>query len=429
MKRVASVTPLAVVRDSRTYKHGASLARLGYESVVVEDKPSGPGVDAPPFELVSATAAGSAAEPAELGSPPATAPGRRLLPPRVVAMLPGPVERALRGLADGLLRAAEAPIALVRLLAMNLRAYRALPAADLYYLHSYSQYLAIGLKARRRRAPYIYDAHDSYFEVDQDPRAGYRTSMTPRMFSRIERVCVRRAAGFTTVSEGVAGMLERRHGRRPLVVRNCHDLRLDQDVERDVRAVAGVSPDAFLLVSVGNAKAGTTFAQMLEALTQLPDRVEMAFVGAGFEAAGARELGLEGRVHLLAPVEPTRVAAFIRRADAAPILYFPFTDNYRYSLPNGLFHAVAAGLPILYPPLVEIQRLAEEHSLGLPFDPRDPASIATAVGRLSDEPGLAAGLRENVERARAELSWEREEAVVAELVRSTLVRGADGGTR
>ena len=69
VKGVASVTPLAVVRDSRTYKHGASLARLGYESVVVEDKPSGPGVDAPPFELVSATAAGPAAGPAAPGSP------------------------------------------------------------------------------------------------------------------------------------------------------------------------------------------------------------------------------------------------------------------------------------------------------------------------------------------------------------------------
>ena len=84
--------------------------------------------------------------------------------------------------------------------------------------------------------------------------------------------------------------------------------------------------------------------------------------------------------------------------------------------------------PEFAPPLVEIQRLAEEQSLGLPFDPREPRSISTAVGRLSDEPGLAAGLRQNVERARAELSWEREEAVVAELVRSTLGRGADGGT-
>ena len=426
MKGIASVTPLAVVRDSRTYKHGASLARLGYASVVVEDQPSGPGVDAPPFELLSATAAGSAAE---LGSPPAARPGRRLLPPRVVAMLPSRLERALRSLAEGVLSAAEAPIALVRLLAMNLRAYRALPPADLYYLHSYSQFLAVSLKARRRGAPFIYDAHDSYFEVDQDPRAGYRTRMTPRMFSRIERVCVRRAAGFTTVSEGVAGLLEQRHKRRPLVVRNCHDLRLDQEVDWDGRDVAGISRDAFLLVSVGNAKAGTTFAQMLEALTRLPERVEMAFIGAGFEAAGIREMGLEGRVHLLAPVEPTRVAAFIRGADAAPILYFPFTDNYRYALPNGFFHAIAAGLPILYPPLVEIQKLAEEHSLGLPFDPRDPGSIAGTVARLSDDPDLAAGLRANVERARAELSWEREEAIVAELVRSTLGRGGDGARR
>ncbi len=250
----------------------------------------------------------------------------------------------------------EPPLALLAHLRWNLRTYRSLPDADLYYLHSYNQYAAV--RARSRRSAYVYDAHDSYFEVYPDDADGYRARLTPRLFAAIERRCVRGAARFTTVSEGVADLLERRFGRRPAVIRNCPDLRLDRPAERDVRSVAGVPADAFLLVSVGNAKPGMTVEEGLRALALLPERVQIAFVGGGMEAFRPllAELGVEGRAHLLDPVPPTEVASFIETADAAPILYYAITPNFMNALPNRFFHAVAAGLPVLYPPLAEISR-------------------------------------------------------------------------
>ncbi len=124
---------------------------------------------------------------------------------------------------------------------------------------------------------------------------------------------------------------------------------------------------------------------------------------------------------------PTEVADFISTADASPILYRAFTPNFHNALPNRFFHAIAAGLPLIYPPLAEITALAERYRLGVAADPTDPASVAGAVRALRDDTSVAEGYRENVRRAREELSWEREEALIGKLVAGTLAeREADG---
>lgn len=378
MRRVVSVTPLPVERDSRTYKQAASLARMGYESVVVEGEASSLDPASLPFRLVAV---------ADAGAPRAQ------------------------------------PLAYLR---WNLRTLRALPTASLYILHSYRQFPAVYLKTRRNGAPYAYDAHDSYWEHDPDVSGPRPRSPSARAFERMERFCASRAAALLTVSDGVAGLLERRFGRRPVVVRNAADLRLERRSPGDVRTAAGVGPDDFLLAMPGNAKPGDTIREAVQAVSMVPGRVHLALVGSGNErfAELARERGIGDRVHVLPPVPPTEVADFISTADAAPILYRAWTVNFLHALPNRFFHAVAAGLPILYPPLVEIAALCEEHGLGLPIEPTDPGSVAEAIRALSEDPALAARLRANVEAARPALSWEHEEKVLGKLVAAQLEPGA-----
>ena len=60
MIRVVTLTPTSVVADSRTYKQAASLARLGYESIVVQGMPSPVGTSEAPFGLLTLTTHGRA---------------------------------------------------------------------------------------------------------------------------------------------------------------------------------------------------------------------------------------------------------------------------------------------------------------------------------------------------------------------------------
>ena len=411
MRRVVSVTPVAIERDSRTFKHAASLARLGYESIAREGAPSGLPRDQLPFELTSVTGRAAVA-PAAGASEAPSEPDSRL-------------RRALRTVR----RALDLPITLAAQLRWNLRTYRALPPADLYYLHSYNQFLGVALKARRRGVPFIYDAHDYYWEEDSSPEAAGVGRLSGRLLGAIERACVRRAARLTTVSEGVAVLMERRFGRRPEVIRNYPDLRLDRESASDVRSRIAAPEEAFVLVSVGNAKVGDTIEEALVALEELPDDVHLAFVGGGYERhrERVRDHRLERNVHFLAPVPPTEVADFISTADASPILYRAFTPNFHNALPNRFFHAIAAGLPLIYPPLAEIAALAERYGLGVAADPSEPASVAGAVTALRDDPSLAEAYRDNVLKAREELSWEREEALIGDLVAGALAdREASG---
>jgi glycosyltransferase involved in cell wall biosynthesis len=428
MTRVVSVTSISVERDSRTYKFAASAARLGYESIVVEGETSaGIGREAP-FELISPEQAREELEPPP--PLPGPTPFHRIteaLPPR----LRGAFSLLTRGIDRRIVLPARASIYTLRLGLHDFRRRNALtasllPDAEIYWLRSFHQFPSVYSKARHLKARFLYDTPDAYWEppgLTPAPTRAHRLLL--RRFERVERRAVRRAERFTTVSGGLVELLERRFGRRGEVIRNAHDLRLDQRPDRDLREVTGVGPDDFLLVMTGNRKDGLTFKEALEAMKMLPERVHIAFLGRNHELSRplVEEAGLSRRVHLPQPVPPTQVVEFISSADASPILLEPLTPSYYYSLPNGFFHAIAAGLPILYPPLPEMRALAAEHDVGLEIEPKDPNSIAAGVRALSEDPDRAARHRAGSERARQVLNWEREERIIADIL------GAPAGVR
>jgi glycosyltransferase involved in cell wall biosynthesis len=164
-----------------------------------------------------------------------------------------------------------------------------------------------------------------------------------------------------------------------------------------------------------------TVREALLALRELPETVHLAFVGRNHDRNRGlvRELGVGDRAHLLAPVPPTEVVRFIAGADASPILYRAQSASYESALPNGFFHAVAAGLPILYPPLPEIRALCVEHGMGAEIRPEEPGSIAAGVRSLLDDPARAGEYRARAEAAREVLNWEHEERLVADLLEGT----------
>jgi hypothetical protein len=288
------------------------------------------------------------------------------------------------------------------------------PAASLYYLHAPYQFPVVYCQAKRYGVPIIYDAHDFYPVIHE---TGF--------YTLLESACIRNAKAVVTVSDGVARLIQERFGRRPVVIRNCQDARLERMPEKNLRQMLGLSTEDFLLVTIGQAKPGQAVFEALEAMKGLPSRVHLALVGKNTERnmGLVTRSGLQSRVHLLPAVKPDQVVPFIRTADAALILYYAYSANYEHCLPNGFFQSIAADLPLLYPELPEIKRLAEEYELGIPIDPRSPDSIRISVSRMLDQANACHNYKNNVRLARQALSWEQEEVILRKVVGTVLGDG------
>jgi glycosyltransferase involved in cell wall biosynthesis len=416
VKTIVSITPVRVEADSRTFKQAVSVARFGYLSIVVEGEESSFERSSLPFSLLSL--AKRNLKP--VGDPAVEVRSEAARPWKAWAFL-GELRRSLKA-------SAAAPVLLFLLYCAHYvyrycwLPLRRTPPASLYILHGPHYFPAVYLLCKRHRAEYIYDAHDFYSGITPTHEVTRTFDRWALRFQRwLESLCIRNAAAVMTVSDGIGRLQRDAFGCSSVTVRNCHDLRLDQEPELSLRKAVGLSRDEFLLITVGQAKDGQVIGGALRALCALPSFVHLAFLGMGYERYEdeIRSLGLTKRLHMVQPVKPFEVVPFIRSADASLMLYYPKSVNYVNCLPNGFFQSIAAELPILYPTLPEIQSLADRFQLGLPIDPHDATSIQTAVQALLN-PETAQEFRRNARLAKVSLSWEQEEKTLHGLVCSIL---------
>jgi glycosyltransferase involved in cell wall biosynthesis len=296
------------------------------------------------------------------------------------------------------------------------RAFDIIPRADLYYLHSFELHRSIA----GRGAPIIYDAHDFYRGIEPPDRQPSFDRRRLRPFlDRLEDRLVASAAACVTVSDGVAGLMEEAFKRRPVVIRNCHDDRLDRAIEPDLRARLGLSPGDRLCVVVGNRKRGLAVDVASEAFARLPDNVHLAFVGRFYDADRERLNGhvAANRLHFAHCVAPNEVVPFIRSADLGLVLYEHYSENYRLSLPNGFFQMVAAGLPLVRARLPEIETAIAGRAVGVCLDRLDPEALAAAIRHCIV---AAPELRSASTKLGRELRWDREAVRLYRLINRVL---------
>jgi glycosyltransferase involved in cell wall biosynthesis len=404
MKTIVSVTPLPVSADSRTFKIAASFTRFGYRSIVVEGVKSDLDLGRIPFSIRSLENSfsnkGKALAIPSNGKPKNEIDLKQRVK-RCIKHLPDPIRNTFSGfLFPSLYFSAN----LVRI-------KKSLPVASLYYLHAPYQFPAVYWLSRGLETPIIYDAHDFYPDV------------IPSLLGRLlESWCIEKAAAIVTVSEGIARLIYHRFNRQAVVVRNCQDVRLEQGPGQGLRETLGLPSDIFLLVTVGQAKPGQAVAEALEALSGLPNKIHLAFLGKNTNKHRdlVKRFRLQSRVHLVPPVKQDEVVRYIRSADAALILYYPLSPQYENCLPNGFFQSISAELPLIYPELPEIKKLAETYRIGLHVNPQSANSIREAVRKLTEGRDIVSKFKKNLRAASLDLSWEHEESILYDLVKGVL---------
>lgn len=156
----------------------------------------------------------------------------------------------------------------------------------------------------------------------------------------------------------------------------------------------------------------------LEALG-LVDGVALAIAGDGPDMPDLRrrvaELGLDGRIRFLGPLDRHGVLTLFRAADASLL-----TSSWE-NFPHTVVEALAVGTPVIATAVGGVPELVRDGHNGLLVPVGDRDALAAAIRRVVAEPGLrerlAAAAAPSVEHLRPEVLYARLEAILREAVR------------
>jgi glycosyltransferase involved in cell wall biosynthesis len=236
----------------------------------------------------------------------------------------------------------------------------------------------------------------------------------------LESRVMREASAVITVCDSIAEAMEEELGmgegqsRKVEVIRNIPLLSAQPTKDYpSLKSQLGLPESQFVLLWQGGTGPTRLIEPIIEALEFAPACVfairgpSLDLFGEGYRKI-ADKAGAGDRLILLDPVPSRDVVAAARGADAGIWTLPRLCRNFTYALPNKIFEYTASNLALLVADYPEARRMVETHGIGLTFDPYDPRSIAAAINRLIDEPGLAAGFRANTQAALKSLDTERE---------------------
>ena len=228
---------------------------------------------------------------------------------------------------------------------------------------------------------------------------------------RLERRCLAEASATITVCDSIAdGMKRELGGKRPYVIRNIPDIATTPSRDyAPLKQQFGLPESTFVLLWQGGTGPTRLIEPIIEALADAPGCV-FVIRGPSLDLFGpdylalARCRGVEDRVILSPPVPSKDVVAAARGADAGIWTLPALCRNFTFALPNKIFEYLAADLPVLVAHYPEAKRLVLENSVGLTFDPYDPASIARSINSLMKDRELRVRLAANAKKALATLN-------------------------
>jgi len=156
-------------------------------------------------------------------------------------------------------------------------------------------------------------------------------------------------------------------------------------------------------VYAGRIGAARDIETLLDAASRL--RLDTVLMGKADREFLPRLRVADGTVRI-APARPVdEVDEVLRRVGISVVTLTDSCENHRLALPNKVFHAVRAGVPVVAADLPELRRLVTAYGIGALYRSGDAESMRAALQQVAEDyPAYC----ERVARARADLSWEQD---------------------
>ena len=187
--------------------------------------------------------------------------------------------------------------------------------------------------------------------------------------------------------------------RRIVVIRNGVDCNIFKPLDRIASRQQLRLTSRRIVVAVGNLVPEKGHELIVRCLPQLSDS-ELLIIGDGAErdrlVALARRLGVEQRLHFLAPVPQAGLSAIYSAADVLVL------SSVREGWPNVVLESMACGTPVVATDVGSVREIITGAHLGEVVPVRSSAHIQTAVQRIFDFPPDRSLIRRHAEQ----FGWE-----------------------
>jgi glycosyltransferase involved in cell wall biosynthesis len=260
--------------------------------------------------------------------------------------------------------------------------------------------------------PIVYDAHESFTDMLEG-------SVHPVVQSGLvclENLLMRRIDLLITVGEKLRRHFEERGARRSVVVGNWKrlgDFLRTEQQNREVRQRLGIPDGAILVVCITQL---LTDRKIEELLATAEERVNVYVIIGGkgvLEDLVVHAAATNPRIRFVGFVSGKQIADYTCAADVVYYGFDPQNPNARFSAPNKLYEALAAGRPLITGDFGEIADVVRESECGIVMSEYSTEEIGRAIEALEDI-GVRRSMSANAKHTGTAKNWEKGEEILTQ---------------
>ena len=283
--------------------------------------------------------------------------------------------------------------------------------ADIYHAHDDNALYACYLTAVLRRKKLVLDAHE--LPLVQPHHTKWKR------VSAIARWSLRRMAprcdGIITVSPQIVDEFQRRYGGpRAVLVRNIPPYTPPASSDR-LRQTLGFGPDTRIALYQGGIQENRRLDILVRAAHYVAPNVRIIMMGYGESVEKIKALiieeGVQDRAFVIPAVPYDELVTTTASADIGLIVVDRnYSLNQKWGLPNKLFEAMMAGVPVLSSALEAVEDVLRNYDVGVVVKSISPEVVGPAINAmLADVEGRRRMGRKALIAARQTFNWEVEQ--------------------
>ena len=248
--------------------------------------------------------------------------------------------------------------------------------------------------------PLIFDSHELFSEVPEL----INRPIVKSFWKKIEDVLIPKINFKYTVSNSIATYYKNKYNTHFEIIRNVSEIKSTKNLKQNVIKL----PKNTILYQ-GALNKGRGLELMIEAMNYLDD-VVFYILGDGDIFKNLKQLtltqNLNHKVIFLGKIDPYELPNITLQASIGISIEEDLGLNYRYALPNKLFDYIHATIPVLVSNLPEMSSIVNQYKIGEILTDRNPKAIAKTVQIMIQN---SHKYQKNLEIAKNELCWEKEE--------------------